>query len=325
MFSFFKKSAEPPPPAAPAPAPELSWRERLRAGLARTRAQWGGKLKAIFASGKVDDELLESLETLLLTSDVGMEATQYLLDALKASAKRHGLDTPEAIQQALADALHELLLPLEQPLVVDERRPFIIMVAGVNGAGKTTSIGKLAKYFQSQGLSVLLAAGDTFRAAAREQLQAWGERNGVAVIAQESGDPAAVVFDAISAARARKIDIVLADTAGRLPTQLHLMEEIAKVRRVIQKAEPGGPHETLLVLDANIGQNALAQVKAFDKSIQLTGLIVTKLDGTAKGGVVAGIARQCPKPIRFIGVGEGIDDLRPFVARDFVEALFSSS
>ena len=295
----------------------------MKAGLARTREQWGGKLKSIFASGKVDDELLESLETLLLTSDVGMEATQHLLDALKARARRDAIDTPEGIQQALADALHELLLPLEQPLRIDAQRPFIIMLAGVNGAGKTTSIGKLAKYFQGQGLSVLLAAGDTFRAAAREQLQAWGERNGVAVIAQESGDPAAVIFDAISAARARGIDIVLADTAGRLPTQLHLMEEIAKVRRVIQKAEPSGPHETLLVLDANIGQNALAQVKAFDKSIQVTGLVVTKLDGTAKGGVIAAISRQCPKPIRFIGVGEGIDDLRPFVARDFVDALFT--
>ncbi len=324
MFGFFKKSADASsaPPATPPPATP-SWRERLKAGLARTREQWGGKLKSIFASGKVDDELLESLETLLLTSDVGMEATQHLLDALKARARRDAIDTPEGIQQALADALHELLLPLEQPLRIDAQRPFIIMLAGVNGAGKTTSIGKLAKYFQGQGLSVLLAAGDTFRAAAREQLQAWGERNGVAVIAQESGDPAAVIFDAISAARARGIDIVLADTAGRLPTQLHLMEEIAKVRRVIQKAEPSGPHETLLVLDANIGQNALAQVKAFDKSIQVTGLVVTKLDGTAKGGVIAAISRQCPKPIRFIGVGEGIDDLRPFVARDFVDALFT--
>ena len=226
------------------------------------------------------------------------------------------------IQQALAAALLELLAPLEAPLDITAHRPFVIMLAGVNGAGKTTSIGKLAKHFQAQGLSVLLAAGDTFRAAAREQLQAWGERNGVAVIAQESGDPAAVIFDAISAARARGIDIVLADTAGRLPTQLHLMDEIAKVRRVIQKADPTAPHETLLVLEANFGQNALQQVKAFDKAIAVTGLIVTKLDGSAKGGVLAAIARQCPKPIRFIGVGESIDDLRPFIARDFVDALF---
>jgi fused signal recognition particle receptor len=322
MFGFLKKSADKQGAAAVVDAPEPSWRDRLKAGLARTRAQFGGKLKSIFSRGKVDDELLEELETLLLTSDVGMDATQYLLDDLKLRAKRDAIDTPGAIQKALADSLHELLLPLEQPLNITAHRPFIIMIAGVNGAGKTTSIGKLAKHFQAQGLSVLLAAGDTFRAAAREQLQAWGERNNVTVISQESGDPSAVVFDAISAARARGIDIVLADTAGRLPTQLNLMEEIAKMRRVIQKADPTGPHETLLVLDANFGQNALAQVKAFDKAISVTGLVLTKLDGTAKGGVVAAIARQCPKPIRFIGVGEGIDDLRPFVARDFVDALF---
>ena len=325
MFGFLKKSADKQDATAtadPVSTPELSWRDRLKAGLARTRAQFGGKLKSIFSRGKVDDELLEELETLLLTSDVGMDATQYLLDDLKLRAKRDAIDTPEAIQRALADSLYELMLTLEQPLDITAHRPFIIMIAGVNGAGKTTSIGKLAKHFQAQGLSVLLAAGDTFRAAAREQLQAWGERNNVTVISQESGDPAAVVFDAISAARARGIDIVLADTAGRLPTQLNLMEEIAKMRRVIQKADPTGPHETLLVLDANFGQNALQQVKAFDKAINVTGLVLTKLDGTAKGGVVAAIARQCPKPIRFIGVGEGIDDLRPFVARDFVDALF---
>ena len=311
----------PDTPAADLASPR-SWRERLKDGLARTRAQFGGRMKVLFGRGKVDDELLEELEALLLTADVGIEATAHLLDELKARAKRDKLETPEAIESALAQALHELLLPLEAPLQCSGHRPFIIMIAGVNGAGKTTSIGKLAKYFQSQGLSVLLAAGDTFRAAAREQLLVWGEKNGVTVIAQEGGDPAAVIFDAISAARARGIDIVLADTAGRLPTQLHLMEEIAKVRRVIQKAEPSGPHETLLVLDANIGQNALAQVKLFDQAIQLSGLIVTKLDGTAKGGVLAAIARQCPKPVRFIGIGEGIDDLRPFAARDFVDAMF---
>ncbi len=319
MFGFLKKTVD-GDSAATSPAP--GWRERLKAGLARTRAQFGGQLKSIFSRGKVDDELLEELETLLLTSDIGIEATEHLLAALKARAKQDKLESPEAIQAAMADILHALLLPLEEPLDFASHKPFIIMIAGINGAGKTTSIGKLAKYFQAQGKSVLLAAGDTFRAAAREQLMTWGERNNVTVIAQESGDPAAVIFDAIGAARARGIDIVLADTAGRLPTQLHLMEEIAKVRRVIQKAEPSGPHETLLVLDANIGQNALTQVKAFDKAIQVTGLVVTKLDGTAKGGVLAAIARQCPKPVRFIGVGEGIDDLRPFVARDFVDAMF---
>ena len=327
MFSFLKKSTSDAKPenaaqSEPAEAPKASWRERLFKGLAKTRAQWGGKLKTIFSRGKVDDELLEELETLLLTSDVGIEATTHLLDELKKAAKRDKLETPEAIQKALADALLETLKPLEQPLDFNTHKPFVIMIAGVNGAGKTTSIGKLAKYFQTQGKTVLLAAGDTFRAAAREQLQTWGERNNVTVIAQESGDPAAVIYDAIAAAKARGIDIVLADTAGRLPTQLHLMEEIAKVRRVIQKIDPTGPHETLLVLDANIGQNALAQVKAFDKAINVTGLVVTKLDGTAKGGVVAAIARQCPKPIRFIGVGEQIDDLRPFSAKDFVDALF---
>ncbi|HMW18560.1 MAG TPA: signal recognition particle-docking protein FtsY, partial [Accumulibacter sp.] len=245
-----------------------------------------------------------------------------LLYHLKMRAKRDRIDTPEGIQHALSETLHDLLLPLEEPLDVGTHRPFIIMLAGVNGAGKTTSIGKLAKHYQAQGLSVLLAAGDTFRAAAREQLQTWGERNNVTVIAQQSGDPAAVIYDAIAAAKARSIDIVLADTAGRLPTQLHLMDEIAKVRRVIQKADASAPHETLLVIDATFGQNALQQVMAFDKAINVTGLVLTKLDGSAKGGVVAAIARQCPKPIRFIGVGEGIDDLRPFRAREFVDALF---
>jgi fused signal recognition particle receptor len=323
MFSFLKKGGQDADPEAASAAPGApGWRERLYQGLARTRAQWGGKLKSVFARGKVDDELLEELETLLLTSDVGIEATTHLLGELKKAAKRDRLDTPETIQKSLSDILLETLAPLEKPLDITTHKPFVIMIAGVNGAGKTTSIGKLAKYFQGQGKSVLLAAGDTFRAAAREQLQTWGERNNVTVVAQESGDPAAVIYDAIAAARARGIDIVLADTAGRLPTQLHLMDEIAKVRRVIQKIEPEGPHETLLVLDANIGQNALQQVRAFDKAISVTGLVVTKLDGTAKGGVVAAIARQCPKPIRFIGVGEQIDDLRPFSAKDFVDALF---
>ncbi len=329
MFGFLKKSAGEPsalagqPPAETADRPAVApWQQRLKAGLARTRAQFGGKLKSLFSRGKVDDELLDDLEALLLSSDVGLDATQHLLYHLKMRAKRDRLDTPEAIQRALSEIFYELLRPLEEALDVAAQRPFIIMIAGVNGAGKTTSIGKLAKHFQAQGLSVLLAAGDTFRAAAREQLQSWGERNKVTVISQQSGDPAAVIFDAIAAARARGIDIVLADTAGRLPTQLHLMDEIAKVRRVIRKADPSGPHETLLVLDATFGQNALQQVMAFDKAIEVTGLILTKLDGSAKGGVVAAIARQCPKPIRFVGIGEGIDDLRPFAAREFVDALF---
>ncbi len=318
MFGFSRKPAD----TATAPSAPNSWRTRLHAGLARTRAQFGDKIKDILRRGKIDADALEDLETLLLTSDVGMDATQHLLDQLKARLRQHPAVDAEGLQAALAEVMQELLRPLEQPLDIGTQRPFVIMIAGVNGAGKTTSIGKLAKYFQGQGLSVLLAAGDTFRAAAREQLQHWGERNGVAVVAQQSGDPAAVIFDAMAAARARGIDIVLADTAGRLPTQLNLMEEIARVRRVIAKTDPSAPHETLLVLDANFGQNALQQVRAFDQAIGLSALIVTKLDGSAKGGVLAAIARQCPKPIRFIGVGEGIDDLRPFVARDFVEALF---
>lgn len=300
-----------------------SWRDRLKNGLARTRAALTTPLGELFSRNKIDEALLEDLETTLLTADCGIDATQWLLAELKSAVKKHKLENPSELRQVLADRLATLLAPLEQPLDVTAHKPFIVMIAGVNGAGKTTSIGKLAKHFQGQGKSVLLAAGDTFRAAAREQLKAWGERNGIAVIAQESGDPAAVVFDAISAAHARNIDIVLADTAGRLPTQLHLMEEIAKVRRVIQKIDPAGPHEVLLVLDANIGQNAVQQVKAFDQSIHVTGLVLTKLDGTAKGGVLAAIARQCPKPVRFIGVGEGIDDLQPFRVDEFVEALLA--
>jgi len=321
MFGFLKNNE-------PAAAAKPSWTERLKAGLSRTRAALNAPLGELFSRAKIDEELLEELESTLLMADCGVEATHWLLAELRAKVKKDKIESPAALRTALIELLTQLLAPLEQPLDLNHptqsQRPFIIMIAGVNGAGKTTSIGKLAKQFQNEGHGVLLAAGDTFRAAAREQLAEWGRRNDVTVVAQESGDPAAVVFDAISAARARGIDVMLADTAGRLPTQLHLMEEIAKVRRVIQKAEPTGPHEVLLVLDANIGQNAIAQVKAFDKAIAVTGLVVTKLDGTAKGGVLAAIARQCPKPVRFIGVGEGIDDLQPFRAREFVEALFGA-
>ena len=236
--------------------------------------------------------------------------------------RRQKLPDGEALKQALKDAITELLAPLEKKLEVTRAKPFVIMIAGVNGSGKTTSIGKLAKWLHSQGSSVMLAAGDTFRAAAREQLVAWGARNNVPVIAQASGgDPGAVVFDALSAARARGSDVVIADPGGRLPTQLHLMEEMRKVKRVAAKALEGAPHEVLLVLDANTGQNSLAQVKAFDEALGLTGLILTKLDGSAKGGVVCAIAKEKPVPLLFVGVGEGIDDLRPFVARDFAEAL----
>jgi len=313
MLDLFKRKT----PADP--GEKKPWTERLKAGLGRSREKLAGAITSAFVRRTLDDETLEELETALITADVGMPATRRLLGDLSARWKRAGDDAdPKALLKA---ALADLLAPLEQPLVVTGARPFVIMLAGVNGAGKTTSIGKLARHLQGEGRSVLLAAGDTFRAAAREQLVVWGERNNVAVISQGGGDPAAVMFDAIAAARARGIDVVLADTAGRLPTQLNLMDEIRKVRRVIQKTDPSAPHETLLVLDANTGQNALAQVKAFDDALGLTGLILTKLDGTAKGGVVAAIAEQHPIPLKFIGVGEGVDDLRPFVVAEFVDAL----
>ncbi|MFC3532540.1 signal recognition particle-docking protein FtsY [Vogesella facilis] len=342
MFSFFKKKTD--TPVAPAPesseatsaspvsaAPiesspatvaKPSWTERLKAGLSKTRDKLGKQLAGLFGGGKIDEELYEELETVLLTADMGVDATVHLLKDVRERVTLKGLSDASELKGALKDSLSALIGPLQQPLDVSTKKPFVIMMVGVNGAGKTTSIGKLAKYFQSQGKSVLLAAGDTFRAAAREQLMAWGERNNVTVIAQQSGDAAAVCFDAIQAATARGIDIVLADTAGRLPTQLHLMEEIKKVKRVIQKAIPDGPHEVMLVLDANIGQNAINQVIAFDDALGLTGLVLTKLDGTAKGGVIAAIAKQRPVPLRFIGVGESIDDLRPFDSDDYIDALF---
>jgi fused signal recognition particle receptor len=294
-----------------------SWAARLKAGLARTRDVLNTPVSELFTQRKVDEALYEELETALLQADCGVPAAQDLIQQLRKAKAQDG----EQLKAALKDAITRLLSPLERTFEVERARPFVIMIAGVNGSGKTTSIGKLAKWLQSQGKSVMLAAGDTFRAAAREQLVAWGARNDVPVIAQASGDPGAVVFDALSAARARKVDVVIADTAGRLPTQLHLMEEIRKVKRVAGKALEGAPHEVLLVLDANTGQNSLAQVKAFDAALGLTGLILTKLDGTAKGGVVCAIAKEKPVPLVFIGVGEGIDDLRPFAARDFAEAL----
>jgi fused signal recognition particle receptor len=294
---------------------EVSWATRLRSGLGKTRS----RLSGLFTDRAVDPALFEEIETALLASDAGAEATRFLLAALRERASQGG--TAEQLKTALRAILVELLAPLERTLDLSGKKPCIVMLAGVNGSGKTTSIGKLARYFQDQGRSVLLAAGDTFRAAAREQLAAWGEKNSVAVVAQSGGDPGAVVFDAIAAARSRGIDVVIADTAGRLPTQLHLMEEAKKIKRAIAKAETGAPHEVWLVLDANTGQNSLSQLKAFDEALGLTGLILTKLDGTAKGGVVCAIARQRPLPLRFIGVGEGVDDLRPFAADEFVSAL----
>ena len=330
MFSFFKKKPQEaaPQPAAPAeiahvptpaPAPEqrTSWLSRLRAGLAKTSSN----LTTLFVGARIDDDLYDELESALLMSDAGVEATHFLLDALKRKVKEDKLTEAEQVKAALRTLLIDLLSPLQRPFELGRHQPLMMMITGVNGAGKTTTIGKLAKHLQAHGQSVLLAAGDTFRAAAREQLAIWGERNNVTVIAQESGDPAAVAFDAIHSAVAKKTDVVMVDTAGRLPTQLHLMEELKKIKRVVTKGMESAPHEILLIIDGNTGQNALAQVKAFDDALGLTGLVVTKLDGTAKGGILAAIAKTRPLPVYFIGIGEQIEDLQPFNAVEFVDAL----
>ena len=336
MFGFLKpktpKERGDAPPAAEANE-SGGWFKRLKSGLAKTREKLGAQVTGLFGAGrKLDEEFYEELETVLISADVGVTATTHLIDSLRARARKERYAEAIQLKQALGENLVAMLKPIEQLLDIGTHKPFVIMLAGVNGAGKTTSIGKLAHYYQAQGKKVLLAAGDTFRAAAREQLIAWGERNNVTVISQASGDSAAVMFDAMHAAIARGVDVVLADTAGRLPTQLHLMEEIKKVKRVIDKALPGAPHETLIVLDANNGQNALTQVKAFDDTLGVTGLVLTKLDGTAKGGVLAAIAHMRaaapgnkPIPVRFIGVGEGLEDLRPFKAEEFVSALLDQA
>ncbi len=401
MFSFFKKKKPPaapesapaaPPPAAPeSPAPAAApvapvissgligsalvtpidipvpgaipasrenWVSKLRSGLNKT----GSSISGVFTGNRIDDALYDDLEEALLMADTGTGATTYLLDEVKRRVKDSGVTHPVAVKNILTEALAQLLKPLEQALVIGEYKPTVIMVAGVNGAGKTTSIGKLTRHLASEGATVLLAAADTFRAAAREQLEVWADRNAVEIVSQEGGDPAAVSFDAVSAGKARGKDVVLVDTAGRLPTQLHLMEELRKIKRTISKAganapagppqggtaPPGGsavrvatsvganipPHEVLLVIDGNTGQNALSQVKAFDDILQLTGLIVTKLDGTAKGGVLAAIALWSrerakatpglrPVPVYFIGVGEKLEDLETFNAREFAQALLA--
>jgi fused signal recognition particle receptor len=301
-----------------APA-KLSWIARLKQGLAKTSSS----LTTLFVGAKIDDDLYEELEAALLTSDAGVEATLHLLDNLKRKVKEEKLTEAEQVKAALKVLLLDLLTPLQKPFELGRYQPLVMMIAGVNGAGKTTTIGKLAKHMQVHNQSVVLAAGDTFRAAAREQLMVWGERNNITVIAQESGDPAAVAFDAVASAKARGTNVVMVDTAGRLPTQLHLMEELKKIKRVIAKGMEGAPQEVLLVIDGNTGQNALAQVKAFDDALQLTGLIITKLDGTAKGGVLAAIAKTRPIPVYFIGVGEQIEDLQAFNAQEFVDALLN--
>ncbi len=309
-----------PVPAAPAPAPERKgWLDKLKAGLRKT----GSSIATVFTGTQIDDALYEELETALLMADTGVKATEHLLADLKKRVKEHKATDPAAVKGLLAEAIAELLAPLQKPLVIGEHKPTVIMVAGVNGAGKTTSIGKLTRHLANEGASVLLAAADTFRAAAREQLAVWADRNTVEIITQEGGDPAAVSFDAVSAGKARGKDVVLVDTAGRLPTQLHLMEELKKIKRVVQKADGSAPHEVLLVIDGNTGQNALMQVKAFDEALGLTGLVITKLDGTAKGGVVCAIARERPVPIYFIGVGEKLEDLETFDAKEFAQALLN--
>ena len=321
MLSFLKSNKT----GGDGPSPEAvpgGWLARLRNGLSATREKLGAQFSVLLGRhATIDEALYAELETLLLSCDVGVGSSGYLLEQMRLRASSEHVSDPADLRRVLRDCLVALLQPVAQRLSIEGGHPFVLLVAGVNGSGKTTSIGKLAKYFQSQGKSVMLAAGDTFRAAAVEQLSTWGERNDVPVIAQAKGDPAAVVFDALQAARSRSVDLLIADTAGRLPTQLHLMEELKKVKRVIARAMPGAPHEIMLVLDANTGQNALNQVKAFDAALGLTGLTITKLDGSAKGGAIAGIVRHKPIPVRFIGVGEGIDDLQPFDAVEFVDAL----
>ena len=360
MFSFFKKKAPaaaptpdrtpvpvpahdapggapdaasmpsaPPPEPLPSTTPEPGrggWFHRLAQGLRKT----GAGIAQVFTGARIDAALYEELESALLMADTGVAATAYLLDDLKRRVRETKATEPAAVRSLLAEALTALLQPLERPLVIGQAKPTVIMVTGVNGAGKTTSIGKLTRHLAAADCKVLLAAADTFRAAAREQLAVWADRNRVEVVSQEGGDPAAVTFDAVTAGRARGCDVVIADTAGRLPTQGRLMEELKKIRRVIGKAQEGAPHEVLLVVDGNTGQNALAQVKAFDAALGLTGLIVTKLDGTAKGGVLAAIARWGAErgaphggavPVYFIGIGEGLEDLQPFNAREFAHAL----
>ena len=317
----------PPPPPLP-PATRQNWLDKLRNGLRKT----GSNMAQVFTGTQLDDALYEELEAALLMADAGVKATEFLLADLKRRVKDSKATDPAVVKALLGDALTELLAPLEKSLEIGRHKPLVMMVVGVNGAGKTTSIGKLTRHLADAEQTVLLAAADTFRAAAREQLAVWAERNDerasalgnrVEIISQEGADPAAVAFDAVSAGRARGRDVVIADTAGRLPTQLHLMEELKKIKRVITKAEASAPHEVLLVVDGNTGQNALTQVKAFDDVLGLTGLVITKLDGTAKGGVLAAIARERPVPVYFIGVGEKLEDLQTFNAREFAQALLA--
>ncbi|MDL9999800.1 signal recognition particle-docking protein FtsY [Variovorax sp. J22P240] len=312
------QTSAPAPASAPEPAPERTgWLGKLKSGLRKT----GNSITAAFVNAQIDDALYEELEEALLMADTGVKATEHLLEDLRRRVKSNMATDAAQVKVLLADAIADLLRPLEKSLVIGQYTPTVIMVAGVNGAGKTTSIGKLTKHLANEGASVLLAAADTFRAAAREQLLVWADRNTVEIVSQEGGDPAAVSFDAVNAGKARGKDVVLVDTAGRLPTQIHLMDELKKIKRVVARADATAPHEILLVIDGNTGQNALAQVRAFDEALGLTGLVVTKLDGTAKGGVLCAIARERPIPVYFIGVGEKLEDLETFDAREFAQAL----
>jgi fused signal recognition particle receptor len=329
MFNIFKRKTPTPADTSIRTASEVaaqSWLGRLRSSLQRT----GSNITGVFSRKLIDDELYEELEAALLIADAGMPATQHILQNLKLKVKQTGCKEAEGVKALLVQVLTELLQPLERTLDISQHAPTVIMVAGVNGAGKTTSIGKLTRHLHEAGASVLLAAADTFRAAAKEQLMVWADRNQVDIVSQDQGDPAAVTFDAVTAGKARKRDVVLVDTAGRLPTQSHLMDELKKIQRVVQKADATAPHEVLLVIDGNTGQNALAQVKAFDETLGLTGLIITKLDGTAKGGVLAAIALWAaqrpasavkPLAVYFIGIGEKLEDLQAFKAGEFAQAL----
>ncbi len=342
MFSFLKKKTAEPAATSPAdesqitekpiesvpadsPQPEKqSLFKRLKQGLSRSSQRLtDGFADLMLGKKAIDDELLEELETQLLSADLGIEATQSIINDLTQRIARKQLADPEALFTAMRDDMVDLLKPVQQPLTINaQSAPFVILMVGINGVGKTTTIGKLAKQFQAQGHSVMLAAGDTFRAAAVEQLQVWGERNAIPVIAQQHGaDSASVIFDALQAAKSRNIDILIADTAGRLHTQSNLMEELKKVKRVMAKLDPNAPHETMLVVDAGTGQNALSQAQQFNDAVGLSGITLTKLDGTAKGGIIFAIAKKTGLPIRYIGVGEKIDDLRSFEAEDFVDAL----
>ena len=316
-----KISVQDQTPEAPEQQKTLSFSEKIKAGLKKTRDAISVNLSSLISIRKIDQNFYDDLEMTLIAADVGYAASQQIIEELKKRVKQEEIEDGTELKQLLKVILTELLQEIEKPLIHIKQTPFVILVVGVNGAGKTTTIGKLTKLLLDEGKSVLIAAGDTFRAAAKEQLQVWGDRNNVTVISQETGDPSAVIYDSMQSAKAKGIDIVIADTAGRLPTQKHLIDELAKIKKVIKKFDESAPHETILVLDANTGQNAINQIKTFNEAVTLTGLIMTKLDGTAKGGIVAAIAKENPIPLRFIGVGEKIDDLKIFSAEDYAEGM----